>query len=306
MGDVLGITEANGNLIAQYLYDDWGKLVSIYLKEAPLMAGITSGKNKWVVISFRIIVFLLFLICIVRRFLISYSLIHSYGLGLESSLGCTVLVFVSLILFCLSFIRFFKKNSVIFIVFAIISIVISLIASSKIPNVYQYESSKNDNNVSSCFLFDNYIDKSSRSYYYLKKVELFDAHWIGCSLYKEFETENSFEDLMQDTNDSNVTINYYYLKDPSGRRIKEYIEKKLLSEAFDIDYVYDNEIHTEKYSVYEYGNQLEFVSEADDMVFYISANKNKHTSYDLERFATYGNTLLNELKNMNTGDASLR
>ena len=29
MGDVLGITEANGNLIAQYLYDDWGKLVSI-------------------------------------------------------------------------------------------------------------------------------------------------------------------------------------------------------------------------------------------------------------------------------------
>ncbi len=29
MGDVLGITEANGNLIAQYVYDDWGKLVSI-------------------------------------------------------------------------------------------------------------------------------------------------------------------------------------------------------------------------------------------------------------------------------------
>ena len=29
MGDVIGITEANGNLIVQYLYDDWGKLVSI-------------------------------------------------------------------------------------------------------------------------------------------------------------------------------------------------------------------------------------------------------------------------------------
>ena len=29
MGDVLGITEANGNLIAQYLYDEWGKLLSI-------------------------------------------------------------------------------------------------------------------------------------------------------------------------------------------------------------------------------------------------------------------------------------
>ena len=29
MGDVLGITEADGNLIAQYLYDEWGKLLSI-------------------------------------------------------------------------------------------------------------------------------------------------------------------------------------------------------------------------------------------------------------------------------------
>ncbi len=34
MGDVLGITEANGNLIAQYLYDDWGKLVSIDTADA--------------------------------------------------------------------------------------------------------------------------------------------------------------------------------------------------------------------------------------------------------------------------------
>ena len=29
MGDVLGITEADGNFIAQYLYDEWGKLLSI-------------------------------------------------------------------------------------------------------------------------------------------------------------------------------------------------------------------------------------------------------------------------------------
>ncbi len=29
MGDVLGITDANGTLLAQYAYDDWGKLVSI-------------------------------------------------------------------------------------------------------------------------------------------------------------------------------------------------------------------------------------------------------------------------------------
>ncbi len=34
MGDVIGITEANGNLIAQYLYDDWGKLVSIDTADA--------------------------------------------------------------------------------------------------------------------------------------------------------------------------------------------------------------------------------------------------------------------------------
>ncbi len=34
MGDVLGITEANGNLIVQYLYDDWGKLVSIDTADA--------------------------------------------------------------------------------------------------------------------------------------------------------------------------------------------------------------------------------------------------------------------------------
>ncbi len=34
MGDVIGITEANGNLLAQYAYDDWGKLLAIDTADA--------------------------------------------------------------------------------------------------------------------------------------------------------------------------------------------------------------------------------------------------------------------------------
>ncbi len=34
MGDVIGITDANGTLLAQYAYDDWGKLVSIDTADA--------------------------------------------------------------------------------------------------------------------------------------------------------------------------------------------------------------------------------------------------------------------------------
>lgn len=31
MGDVIAITESNGNIIAQYVYDEWGKLLNVYI-----------------------------------------------------------------------------------------------------------------------------------------------------------------------------------------------------------------------------------------------------------------------------------
>lgn len=30
MGDIIAITESDGNIIAQYVYDEWGKLLNVY------------------------------------------------------------------------------------------------------------------------------------------------------------------------------------------------------------------------------------------------------------------------------------
>ena len=255
-------------------------------------------KVKPIIITFRVITAILFLIFLIKRLLVNYEHIYPFGLGLEYSLQSTILCVLFLLLFCISFINPIAKNSkgaIIFCVISILCFIITLTVTKNIAQMSVFESNKIDSEVSSYFSFDEYIDNDSKqNYYYLRTVKLLDTYWVGCNLNKKYESKTTLEDLTEDVSERDIIVSYYYMKNPSKYRIKELLKK---TEFSDFNIVYDEEIHTDDYSVYVYNDTYEFVSISDNEVFHLTADKKKRTYYDLDEFTAYSQNLMNTLKN---------
>lgn len=192
------------------------------------------------------------------------------------------------LLICLIFCCAFRSNSkktvalkISVIIFAVIIIFASYFISSDIVDSVSYVSQSESSELSKFFPIDKYdYGKSNENFYSYKEVTFGDVYWIGNYSSKDFESGDSFEDLTEEPNDSSVYMNYYYLKDDTGRLISEYNKKKQIYDTwFSLDN-YVNEYKVNGYHVYEYEDCYEIILIDGTEVFYFSATKNKRTSYD--------------------------
>lgn len=241
------------------------------------------------------------------RFMINFANVTPYerSTGIEHLPVYSALAISSaVLLICLILCCVFKSNSkktvaikISAIIFAIIVIFASYFISSNIVDTVSYVSRNECSELSKFFPIDKYdYGKSNEDFYSYKEVTFGDVYWIGNYSSKDFESGDSFEDLTEEPNDSSVCMNYYYLKDDTGRLISEYNKKKQVYDTwFSLDN-YVNEYKVNEYHVYEYEDCYEFILIDETEVFYFSATKNKRTSYDYKDLLKTAEGLKSNLK----------
>lgn len=205
-------------------------------------------------------------------------------LPVYSALAISTAVLLICLILCCAFRSNSKKTvalKISVIIFAVIIIFASYFISSNTVVSVSYVSQSESSELSKFFPIDKYdYGKSNEDFYSYKEVTFGDVYWIGNYSSKDFESGYSFEDLTEEPNDSSVCMNYYYLKDDTGRLISEYNKKKQIYDTwFSLDN-YVNEYKVNGYHVYEYEDCYEIILIDGTEVFYFSAAKNKRTSYD--------------------------
>ena len=205
-------------------------------------------------------------------------------LPVYSALAISTAVLLICLIFCCAFRSNSKKTvalKISVIIFAVIIIFASYFISSNTVDSVSYVSQSESSELSKFFPIDKYdYGKSNEDFYSYKEVTFGDVYWIGNYSSKDFESGASFEDLTEEPNDSSVCMNYYYLKDDTGRLISEYNKKKQIYDTwFSLDN-YVNEYKVNGYHVYEYEDCYEIILIDETEAFYFSATKNKRTSYD--------------------------
>lgn len=162
-----------------------------------------------------------------------------------------------------------------------IGIVVSSIVSFSIVNTNEYTSSNITGTEKQYFPIDKYkYDEKSEDFYYYKEVKIGKAYWFGSCSYKDFAAKNNMVDLVEERTDSTVFMNYYFLCDKNGNRIKEFKKKMAWYDVFSISDEVISEYQQDDFIVYEYEDSFECFAFDDKEAFYLSASKNKRTKYN--------------------------
>lgn len=227
------------------------------------------------------------------RFMINFANVTPYerSTGIEhlpvySALAISTAILLICLILCCIF-RSKSKKAVFakafVIVFAVSNIFASYFISLSMVEAVSYISEKDCTELSRFFPIDKYeYGESKKNFYSYKEVTFGDVYWIGNFSCKDFESDDSFEDLTDEPNDASVCMDYYYLNDDTGKMISEYNKKKKLYDTwFSLDN-YINEYQVNGYIIYEYEDCYELIFINEKEVFYLSATKNKRTPYDYE------------------------
>ncbi|MGN0458999.1 MAG: hypothetical protein ACI4IL_08525 [Eubacterium sp.] len=242
-----------------------------------------------------IITAVLLIIFTLNRLLINYGYVYPYDNGfsieyspLYSAISIGLAVLLAFLLIC-SLIRFdYLKQQIIAWSIGII-IVIGIICAGhiamSIPQTTEYFNTKSSEELLQDFPIDNYsYDEGSDDFYYLKNVIIGNTYWAGSSSYKNFsnkKTDDNYYNIENINPNSAVFMNYYYLRDESGKRIKDYLRNKEFHDLFSTEEYTSNSLE-ENYNIYEYEDSYEIILIEDNQVFYLSASKNDKIKYSLD------------------------
>ncbi len=263
-------------------------------------------------IALTVLTTVLLLIFTFNRLLINYANVYptdrSDAIEYSPLYSALAIGFAVLLLFFLicALIRFdyLKQQIIVFGIGAVI--VICIICGGRfalsIPESNEYSSKKANESVSQYFPIDNYkYDKKSSDFYYIKEVTIGDTYWIGSYAYKNFDNLDKVEEQAEEESPSYVFMSYYYLKDDTGRRVKDYIRNRDLFGLFYVnDYI--SEYREDNYKFYEYEDAYEFILTDDNEVFYLTANKNELTEYDSKDIISTAKSLMSTVANGKAGE----
>lgn len=254
---------------------------------------------------------LVLVICVYKRFTINFANIdvslRSSGieyLPVYSALAISISILLICLICCCIFKTHSKKSMIIkssVIVIFFIGIITSYFVSSNIVDTVTYISENSTSELSQFFPIDKYdYNDSKRDYYSYKEVTFNDVYWIGSSSYKLFESADIVEDWTNEKSDSNVFLNYYYLNDDTGTKIKEFNKKMHYYDTFYSLDNYNNKYKIDGYDVYEYEDNYELIFVNATEVLYLSASKNKRTVYDFKNLINIAEELKMNLQNQAT------
>lgn len=185
------------------------------------MVGIISADKRFktIHIVFTIVDFIMLAFLAYKLFTINYASIYQQDksssieylplyFGLTIVLLVIFIISISILLFC----KKYNSKIIFAYLFFIVFIVIAVIIGVKLPNVSEYSSSGYDREHSEYLPIDKFeYNKNSSDYYYYRDVTIGDIHWIGSCSYKDFAAEDAIVDLTEETYESTVFMNYYYL-----------------------------------------------------------------------------------------------
>lgn len=245
---------------------------------------------------------------IYKRVTISFSntdvTLRSNGieyLPLYSALAISTSILLICLICCCIFKSDFKISMTIkgsLIVICFIGIITSYFISSNIVETVTYISENNTSELSQFLPIDKYdYGESNRDFYSYKEVTFNDVYWIGSSSYKHFESKDIVEDWTNEPSDSYVFMDYYYLNDDTGKKIAEYDKKRLLHNNFYSLDNYEKKYKIDNYDVYEYEDSYELIYTNETEALYLSASKNKRTSYDCDDLINIAEELKTNLQN---------
>lgn len=251
---------------------------------------------------------LVLVICLYKRITINFANIdvslRSNGieyLPVYSALAISISILLICLICCCIFKSNSKKSTIIkgfAITVVFIGIITSYFVSSNIVDTVTYISENSTSELSQFFPIDKYnYDESNGDFYSYKEVTFNDVYWIGSSSYKYFEPKDIVEDWTNETSDSNVFLNYYYLNDDTGKKIAEYNKKRLFYNNFYSLDNYEEKYKIDNYDVYEYEDNYELIYTNKTEALYLSASKNKRTLYDCNDLINIAEELKTNLQN---------
>lgn len=221
----------------------------------------------------------------VARLFINYAIVStvSQAAGLEyaltySTLAVTCLIFTILALICRDKSKMQSPKALAcYVVSTLVVFCVICAVSNAIPNTSRYMAAEPDASVEKLYPIDQleFSKEPKERVYFYKQVQFGKTYWCGGSDRFTFAPSNSKEESNWNYGDGQAVLTYYYLYDPTMRRLQENDFKT----AFSTDDVEEGELEDGGYHLCNYGTYSQVTYRDKVSAFSMTAPHTANTKY---------------------------